>query len=72
MGPDEDGKVAPTEFDATALDHFNELAHGLMLTGRGISRVSRTARTIANIAEHEHITSDDVIEACSFRSRTRG
>lgn len=72
MGPDDDGKVAPTEFDATALDRFNELAHGLMLTGRGISRVSRTARTIANIAEHEHITSDDVIEACSFRSRARG
>ena len=48
------------------------MARGLMLGGRAIVRVSRVARTIADIAGHELVSEEDVVEALGFRPRLRG
>lgn len=51
---------------------FESMAHSLLLGGRAIVRVTRVARTIADLAEHELITEEDVIEALAFRARGEG
>ena len=38
--------------------------------GRGIARVASVARTIADLAEHEVIGAEEVVEACSYRPRS--
>lgn len=70
-GPDERRPPA-AQLDAPARRSFEAMAHNLQLGGRGIVRVTRVARTIADLAEHELICEDDVIEALAFRSRERG
>lgn len=51
---------------------FESLARGLSLGGRAIVRVTRVARTIADLAEHEKIAEEDVVEALGYRPRTKG
>ena len=46
------------------------LAERLRLGGRAIARVARVARTIADLAGHDRVTSDDIVEAVGFRSRS--
>lgn len=60
------------ELDPRARNAFESLARGLSLGGRAIVRVTRVARTIADLAEHEKITEEDVIEALGYRPRTKG
>ena len=60
------------ELDPRARGAFESLARGLSLGGRAIVRVTRVARTIADLAEHEKITEEDVIEALGYRPRTKG
>lgn len=47
--------------------------HGLSkrthLTGRGIVRLVRIARTIADVAESEQVTQDHVLEAAIYQGR---
>ena len=58
--------------------HMEERARGVLESlaerkgfgGRGIARVANVARTIADMAEHENVGVDEVIEACSYRPRT--
>jgi magnesium chelatase family protein len=42
------------------------------LSARGRHRVSRVARTIADLARHERVSSDDVLTALSLRQRSAG
>ena len=58
-----------SDFEPTALLAFESMADGLALGGRAIARVARVARTIADLAEHERVSDEDVIEAVAFRSR---
>ena len=58
--------------DVRARGALESLARGLSLGGRAIVRVSRVARTIADIAEHELVSEDDVVEALAFRPRAKG
>ena len=68
-----EGEVPPSAMlDARARRALESLARGLLLGGRGIMRVTRVARTIADIAEHELVGEEDVVEAMAFRSRMRG
>ena len=60
------------ELDPRARGAFESLARGLSLGGRAIVRVTRVARTIADLAEHEKITEEDVVEALGYRPRTKG
>ena len=39
------------------------------LTGRGIVRLVRIARTIADVAESEQVTQDHVLEAAMYQGR---
>ena len=51
---------------------FETIASRLSMGGRTIARVSRVARTIADIEHHELVTRDDIVEACSYRGRAHG
>ena len=64
--------VACAEMDVDALGAFEGYADRLCLGGRGISRVARVARTIADVEGHEKVVVDDLVEALGFRSRSMG
>ena len=67
-----EGPLSSTSMSEAARRTFRELAEGLSLGGRAIVRVARVARTIADMAEHELIGEDEVVEALGFRSRSMG
>ena len=64
------GALCLSDFDEKAIATFESLAEGLALGGRAIARVSRVARTIADMSERERVAEQDVVEALGFRSRT--
>lgn len=66
------GALESARLDPRAQATFESLAEGLALGGRAIVRVSRVARTIADLAGHERVSEDDVVEALGFRSRGMG
>jgi magnesium chelatase family protein len=63
-----DGAIASLGFQRPALASLEELSRTLGFGGRGTTRVASVARTIADLAEHELITVDDVAEASFFRA----
>ena len=56
--------------DAQAL--FERISARLALGGRAIARVSRVARSIADLEGNEEVSPDNVMEACAYRSRANG
>lgn len=62
----------PVGLDPRARCAFESYADRLALGGRAIVRVSRVARTIADLAERELVSCDDIAEAIGFRSRATG
>lgn len=48
---------------------FEDYAARFRLGGRAIVRIARVARTIGDLAEHELVGEQDVVEALGFRSR---
>lgn len=58
--------------DGPARGALESLARGLSLGGRGIVRVTRVARTIADLAQRELVGEEDVVEALGYRPRSRG
>ncbi|WP_322290244.1 YifB family Mg chelatase-like AAA ATPase [Paratractidigestivibacter sp.] len=69
----EDGPAGPggARLNDDAQRMFESYAERLRLGGRAIVRVARVSRTIADLAEHELVQQDDVIEALGFRSRSK-
>ena len=63
---------AEVRLEGAVESHFAEMAEGLALTGRGIDRVLRIARTIADIDQREDLTSEDIAEACLYRPKSKG
>lgn len=61
--------VTQADLTGEARSTFERLASGLALGGRAIVRVARVARTIADLAEHERVEPDDVVEAVGLRAR---
>jgi len=59
------------ELEADAQEALVSLASRLAMGGRAIVRSSRVARTIADLAEHEFVRVEDVIEACGYRTRSK-
>ncbi len=64
-----DARPPASMLDVRARRAFEAMARNLLLGGRGIARVVRVARTIADLAEHELVAEDDIVEAIAFRSR---
>ena len=64
-----DARSPASMLDVRARRAFEAMARNLLLGGRGIARVTRVARTIADLAAHELVTEDDIVEAIAFRSR---
>ena len=58
--------------EPAARSAFEAIASRLGMGGRAIARVSRVARTIADIEHHDLVTRDDIVEACSYRGRAHG
>ncbi len=63
-------KVEQLGLDPRARAALERFAESLALGGRGIVRVARVARTIADLRESESVGVDDVGEAMAFRSRS--
>ena len=59
----DDRPVMPVEAEEALL----ALARSAHLTGRGITRLARIARTIADMAESEHILPGHIREAAAYR-----
>lgn len=64
--------VAAANLDEAARATFESLSERLALGGRAIARVSRVARTIADMGEREHVGVDEIVEALGFRARSTG
>ena len=63
------GSVESCDLSPKAQSLLELMAERLSLGGRAIARTARVARTIADLAERERVDTDDVAEACAFRSR---
>ena len=61
--------VARLGFEPQARSFFEDSAEKMALGGRGIARVARVARTIADLGGHELVSRDDLGEALQYRSR---
>ena len=46
---------------------LEKMAHSLKLSGRGLHRMLRVARTLADMAHSEHIVEEHLMEAASYR-----
>lgn len=65
-----DGAVAAYRLDGGGETTLIQIARAAHLTGRGIVRLSKIARTIADIEESEDVKQTHVLEASMFRGRT--
>lgn len=54
-------------FDEEASEALLDFSRRLHITGRGIKRLSRIARTIADIDECEHVLRRHILEAVMYR-----
>ncbi|MGN0075023.1 MAG: ATP-binding protein, partial [Collinsella sp.] len=64
-----DGVVSTFALDGAAEKCVLGLSRRTHLTGRGIVRLVRIARTIADVAESERVTQDHVLEAAMYQGR---
>lgn len=65
------GAVGSFQVDPAGEALLLDIARRFHLTGRGILRLCRVARTIADIEEAEHVGSDHVLEGSMYQGRCR-
>ena len=58
--------------DSSGLSLLREAADAMRLSARGYHRVLRVARTIADLARHDHVTRADLLTALGLRQRAAG
>lgn len=61
--------IAREALSPEAKSKLNQIALRTGLGGRGLSRIVHVARTIADLAEHERVEVEDMLEACMLRNR---
>ena len=66
-GRTEAGTGIADDFEADARLLLEEVGERLTLGARGLARVSRVARTIADLGEAPLVRAQDVAEAAAFR-----
>lgn len=59
-------------FSLEAQRAFETVSDRLAMGGRAIVRVARVARSIADLEQSERVSTEHVLEACAFRSRSFG
>lgn len=64
-----DSAIQTLSLDATGSDTLLAIAESNHLTGRGIMRLCRIARTLADIAERDRVEADHVLEASLLQGR---
>ena len=64
------GEVCRARLEPKAKGFFESYAARFRLGGRAIVRISRVARTVADVHGHELVSRDDLAEALGFRSRS--
>lgn len=69
QGPDRARSIPELGLDSKARAALEGTARRLGLGGRGILRIARVARTIADLDERMVVGRDDVVEACAYRTR---
>jgi magnesium chelatase family protein len=62
--------LASGQFRDEAYEYLRSVLDKHRLTGRGMDRVLRVARTIADLRQSEDVTRDDVANALGFRCTT--
>jgi len=67
-------KIVRRNFDLSSesREFLTKMAGKLRVSGRGISRVLKVARTIADLAEDERITPSHIAESLMYRQETAG
>ena len=65
-------KLQELAFDRQALKLLQTVSERLCLGGRALDRLSRVARTIADIEESPQVLREHVLEASGFRPRNDG
>ena len=58
------------KLDSASKDFLAQATEKFTLSGRGVHRLLKLARTIADMQAREHLTLSDVMEALHYRSRT--
>lgn len=71
-GSNSNAVIQSLEFEPQALELLEKISQKLHLGGRGVVRVARVARTIANLDLCERVRIEDVRESCSYRNRLEG
>lgn len=66
----EEGVLAAFDLDGGAAETLVALARRTHLTGRGMVRLGRIARTIADVAQAPRVTREHLLEASMFRRST--
>jgi len=62
--------LAAARMTSSTTDRFEELARVHHLSGRGMTRLLRVARTLADLDDAERVRIDDLAEAASYRAYT--
>lgn len=64
--------IAQCKMDGKVISYMEDIARAHTMSGRGIMKVLKVARTIADIEQSEHVSADHVSEATMFRMQDKG
>ncbi len=64
--------IAQCKMDDEVVSYMEEIARAHTMSGRGIMKVLKVARTIADMEQSEIVTAEHVTEAAMFRMQDRG
>ena len=64
--------ITQCKMNSKVISYMEDVARAHTMSGRGIMKVLKVARTIADIEQSEHVSADHVSEATMFRMQDKG